>query len=111
LTSRLERMVVSEKVIEDDLSWVEESATMSTYKLGVGFERCEDKGEKSAPKFIPSSNYHKEEETIKSTKAHSPCNPKPSFNPEREARKETPKPKEQAFLCMFCGHASHFNEF
>jgi hypothetical protein len=50
---------VSEKLIEDDLSQVEESATKSTYKLGVGFDRCEDKGEKSAPKSIFSSNYHK----------------------------------------------------
>jgi hypothetical protein len=52
------------------LSRVEESATKSPYKLGVGFQRCADKGGKSAPKFIPISNYHKEEETIKSTKAH-----------------------------------------
>jgi hypothetical protein len=36
-------------MIEEDLSRVEESITKSTYKLGVGFERCEDKGEKSAP--------------------------------------------------------------
>jgi hypothetical protein len=49
--------------------------------LGVGFERCDDKDEKSAPKFIPSSTYHKEEATIKSTKTHYPSNPKPSFNP------------------------------
>jgi hypothetical protein len=46
-------------MIEDDLSRVEESATKATYKLGVGFERCEDKSEKSALKFVPSSNYHK----------------------------------------------------
>jgi hypothetical protein len=91
-TSHLERMVVSEKMIMVDLSWVKESATKSTYKLGVGFERCENKGENSAPKFIPSSNYHKEEETIKSTQAHYPSNPKPSINPKREVRKETPKP-------------------
>jgi hypothetical protein len=75
LTSHLERTVVSEKMIEDDLNRVKESATKSTYKLNVGFERCEDKGEKSAPKFVPSSNYHKEEETRKSTKAHYPSNP------------------------------------
>jgi hypothetical protein len=43
-------------MIEDDLSRVKDSANKSTYKLGIGFERCEDKGEKSAPKFIPSSN-------------------------------------------------------
>jgi hypothetical protein len=66
---------VSEKIIEEDLSRVEESATKSTYKLGVGFERCEDKGEKNAPKFVPSSNYHKEEEALKPTKTHYPSNP------------------------------------
>jgi hypothetical protein len=70
LTARLEKTILSEKMIEEDLSWVEESATKSTYKLGVGFERCEDKDEKSAPKFIPSSSYHREEETLKPTKAH-----------------------------------------
>jgi hypothetical protein len=43
LSARLERTKVSEKMIEDDLSQVEESATKATYKLGVGFERCEDK--------------------------------------------------------------------
>jgi hypothetical protein len=80
LTSHLERTVVSEKMIEDDLSRVWESATKSTYKLGVRFERCEDKGEKRAPKFVPTSNYHKQEETIKSTKTHYPSSPKPSFN-------------------------------
>jgi hypothetical protein len=49
LTSRLERAVVSEKMIEDDLNCVEESTIKSTYKLGVDFEGCEDKSEKSAP--------------------------------------------------------------
>jgi hypothetical protein len=111
LTARLYKIVLSEKMIEEDLSWVEESATKSTYRLGVGFERREDKGEKSAPKFIPSSTYHKEEATIKSTKAHYPSNPKSSFNPKREARKETHKQREEAFICMFCGRASHLDEF
>jgi hypothetical protein len=98
-------------MIKDDLSRVEESATKSTYKLGVSFQRCEDKGEKSAPKYVPSSTYHKEEATIKSTKAHYPSNPKPSFNPKREVRKETPKPREEAFVCIFCGRTSHLDEF
>jgi hypothetical protein len=111
LTARLEKTSLSEKMIEEDLSQVEESATKSTYRLGVGFERCEDKGEKSAPKFIPSSTYHKEEATIKSTKAYYPSNPKPSFNPKREVRKETPKPREEAFVCIFCGRAGHLDEF
>jgi predicted nuclease with TOPRIM domain len=80
LTSHLERTIMSEKMIEDDLSQVEESATKSTYKLGVSFERCEDKGEKRAPKFVPTSNYHKEEEIIKSTKTHYPSTPKLSHS-------------------------------
>jgi hypothetical protein len=103
--------VLSEKIIEEDLSRVEESATKSTYRLGVGFERCEKKDEKSAPKFVPSSSYHKEEEALKPTKAHYPSNPKPSFNPKREARKEIPKPREEAFVCMFCGRAGHLDKF
>jgi hypothetical protein len=111
LTARLEKTVLSEKMIEEDLSRVEESATKSTYRLGVGFERREKKDEKSAPKFVPSSSYHKEEEALKPTKDHYPSNPKPSFNPKREARKETPKPREEAFVCMFCGRAGHLDEF
>jgi hypothetical protein len=101
LTARLEKTILSEKMIKEDLSRVEESATKSTYRLGVGFERCEDKGEKSAPKFILSSTYHKEEAAIKSTKAHYPSNPKPSFNPKREARKETPSRERKLLFACF----------
>jgi hypothetical protein len=111
LTMRLEKTILREKMIEEDLSWVEESATKSTYKLGIGFERCEDKGEKSALKFIRSSTYNKEEAIIKPTKAHYPSNTKPSFNPKREVRKDTPKSREEAFVCMFCGRVGHLDEF
>jgi hypothetical protein len=111
LTARLEKIILSEKMIEEDLSRIEESATKSTYRLDVRFERCEDKGEKSAPKFIPSSTYHKEEATIKSTKAHYQSNVKPSFNLKREVRKETPKPREEAFIYMFCDRAGYLDEF
>jgi hypothetical protein len=98
LTTRLEKTALSEKMIELDLSRVEESATKSTYRLGIGFERCDDKCENSALKFIPSS-YHKEKATIKSTKAHYPSNPKSSFNPKREVRKKTPS-RERKLLCV-----------
>jgi regulator of replication initiation timing len=43
LTARLEKTILSEKMIEEDLSQFEESATKSTYRLGIGFERCEKK--------------------------------------------------------------------
>jgi hypothetical protein len=111
LTIRFEKIILSEKMIKEDINRVDESATKSTYRLGVGFERCEDKGEKSAPKFILSSTYHKEEAIIKSTKSHYPSNPKSSFNLNREVKKETPKPRDDAFICMFCGHAGHLDEF
>jgi hypothetical protein len=111
LTARLEKTILSEKMIEEDLSQVEESATKSTYRLSIGFDRCEDKGKKSAPKFIFSSTYHKEEAVIKSTKAHYPSNLKPFFNPKREARKETPKPREEIFICMSYHRAGHLDEF
>jgi hypothetical protein len=61
--------------------------------------------------FIPSSTYHKEEATIKSSKAHYPSNSKPSFNPKREVRKETPKPRDESFICIFCGRADHLDDF
>jgi hypothetical protein len=101
LTSRLERTMVTEKMIEDDLNHMEESTIESTYKMGVGFERCEDNGEKSAPKSVPSSNYHKEEETLKSTKTHYSSNPKTYFNLKREEKKETPS-QERKFLFACC---------
>jgi hypothetical protein len=81
-------------MIEGDLSRVEKNATKSTYKLGVGFERCEDKGERNAPKFVLSSNYNKEEESLKPTKTHYPSNPKSSFNPKRGVKKNTPNSSE-----------------
>jgi hypothetical protein len=111
LTARFEKTALSEKMIKEDLSRVEESATKSIYRSGIGFERCEDKGEKCAPKFIPSSTYHKEEASINSTKTHYSSNPKSSFNPKREARKETPKLREEAFVCMFYDRAGHLDEF
>jgi hypothetical protein len=111
LTARLEKTIFSEKIIEEDLSRVEESAIKSTYRLGVGFERCEKKDEKSAPKFVPSSSYHKEEEALKPTNVHYPSNPKLPFNPKRDVKRETHKPREEAFICMFCGRAGHLDEF
>jgi hypothetical protein len=111
LTAHLEKTILREKMIKEDMSRVEESATKSTYRLGVGFEGCEKKGEKSAPKFVPSSSYHKEEEALKPTKAHYPSNPKPSFKPKRDVKREPPKPRDDAFICMFCGRDGHLDEF
>jgi hypothetical protein len=82
LTSWLERIKLSEKMIEKDLSPVDECVTRSINKLGLSYERCEDKGEISI-KFVPSSTYNDEEETLKGKQIPYPPNPKSSFNPKR----------------------------
>jgi hypothetical protein len=63
LTARLEKTILIKKMIEVDLSWIKESATKSIYKLGIGFEKCVDKGKKSALKFIPSSTYQRKKQS------------------------------------------------
>jgi hypothetical protein len=95
LTACLAKTKVSEKMIEDDLSRDEESATKSKYKLCVGFERCEDKSKKSALKFIPSSNYHKEEEALNPTKTHYPS--KTIFQPKERSDERNSKAKNGSF--------------
>jgi hypothetical protein len=77
----------------------------------LGLRDVKKKDEKSAPKFAPITNYHKEAKTLKPTKTHYPSNPKSSFNLKSEVKKETPKPREQAFVCMFCSCAGHLDEF
>jgi hypothetical protein len=110
LTSRLERTKLSEKMIEEDLSQVDECVTRSIHKLGLGYERCEDRCEIST-KFVPSSTYNDEEETLKAKQIPYPPNPKPSFNPKRGVKKESPELREEPFVCMFCGRAGHLNVF
>jgi hypothetical protein len=73
------------------------------------FKRCEKKNEESAPKFIPSSSYHKEEKELKPTKTHYPSNAKPSFNPKKEVKRETTKSREESFTCLFGGRVGHFD--
>jgi hypothetical protein len=111
LTAHLKKTILSEKIIEENLSRVEECASKSTYKLEIVFERCEKNGEKSVPKFVPSSHYHKEEEVLKPTKTYYPSNLKSSFNPKKCVRKESPKSRDESFVCIFCGRADHLDVF
>jgi hypothetical protein len=114
LTSWLERTKVSEKMIEEeDLSWVDECVTHSIHKLGLGYDMFEDKGEISI-KFVSSSTYKNEEETLKTKQIPYHPNPKPSFNPNR-AQKQTTNPfmsnLDGVYTYIFCGHAGHLVEF
>jgi hypothetical protein len=60
--------------------------------------------------FLPPATIKKRKH-LNQSKPITPSNPKPSFNPKRETRKETPKSREEAFVCMFCGRAGHLDEF
>jgi hypothetical protein len=75
-------------MIEEDLSRVEEGVTKSTYRLDVDFERCDDKDEKSAPKFILCSTYYKEEATIK---------PKAILQPKERSKERNPQTERENF--------------
>jgi hypothetical protein len=113
LTSCIERTRLSEKMIQEDLSRVDECVTYSIRKLGLGYERCEDKGEIST-KFVPSSTYKDEEETLKHKQISYPPNTKPSFNPKR-VQNQTTNPSmtnlHGVYMCMFCVHVCHLDEF
>jgi hypothetical protein len=87
-------------MIEEDSSRVKESATKSTYILGIEFERCEKKDQKSALRFIHSSSYHKDEEALKPTKTHYTSNLKSFFNSKRGVKRESTKPRDEAFVFM-----------
>jgi hypothetical protein len=100
-------------MIEEDLSQVDERVTHSIHKLGLGYERCEDKG-KISTKFVPSSTYKDEKETLKAKPISYPPNPKPSLNPKRVQRQTTNSSMpnlDGVYTCMFCGHAGHLDEF
>jgi hypothetical protein len=100
-------------MIEENLSRVDECVTRSIHKLGLGYERCEPKGEIST-KFVPSSTYKDEEETLKAKPIPYPLNPKPSFNPKKVQRQTTNSSMpnlDGVYTCMFCGRASNLDKF
>jgi hypothetical protein len=67
------------------------------------------RGDKSAPKFVLAPTTRKKRNH--SNQPKSTTNPKPSFNPKKKVRKETPKPREESLICMFSGCAGHLDEF
>jgi hypothetical protein len=86
-------------MIEEDLSWVDECVTRSINKLDLGYERCADKGEIST-KFVPSSTYKDEEETLKAKQIPYPPNPKPSFTPKRAQKQASNQPTHPCLTLM-----------
>jgi hypothetical protein len=104
---------LSKELIEEDLSRVDECVTRSIYKLGLGCERCDPKGEIST-KFVPSSIYKDEKETLKAKPIPYPTNPKPSFKTKKIQRQTTNSSMpnlDGVYTCMFCGHAGHLGKF
>jgi hypothetical protein len=100
-------------MIKQDLSQVDECMSHSIHKLSLGYERCEYKGEITT-KFVASSTYKDEEETLKVKQIPYPPNPTTSFNPKR-AQKQTTNPSmpnlDDVYICMFYDRAGHLDEF
>jgi hypothetical protein len=84
--------------------------THFTYKKCLGYERCEDKGETST-KFVPSSTYKDDEETLKAKQIPYLPNPKPSFNAKRAQVKPFISNPDGVYICIFCGHKGYMDEF
>jgi hypothetical protein len=90
LTSRLERTVVSENLIEDDLNRVDESAIKSTYKLVLIFRDVRIRMRRVLPSlFLASTTTKRRKHSNPPKLTTHPIQNHPS-NP-REVRKETPK--------------------
>jgi hypothetical protein len=101
LTTCLEKTILSEKMIEEDLSWVEQSATKSTYRLVVGFERCEDKGEKSTPSSFPAPPTTKRKQQSNPPKLIThPSQSHPSTQRERQEMKPLGRERKRLFACF-----------
>jgi hypothetical protein len=83
LTSHLERAVVSEKMIEDDLNRVEESVAKSTYKLG-------------------NNQIHQNSLPIQS---------KAILQPQERGEEKNSQAKSGSFYLQFCVRAGHLDEF
>jgi hypothetical protein len=87
--------------------------THSIHKFGLSYERCEPKGEIST-KFVPSSTYKDEEETLKAKLIIYPPNSEPSFNPMKVQRQTTNSAMpnlDGVYTCMFCGRTGHLDKF
>jgi hypothetical protein len=84
LTSHLERTVLSEKMIEEDLSQIEESATKSTYKLSVGFERYDKRVRRVLPSlFLASTTIKRRKHSNQPKPTTHPIQSHPSYQRER----------------------------
>jgi hypothetical protein len=101
LTSSLERIVLSKKMIEEDLSHVGESATKSTYKLGVGFERCEDKVRRVLPSLFlaPTTTKRKQQLNPPKLTTH-PIQSHPSAPREKWGKKPPSWEMKLLFACF-----------
>jgi hypothetical protein len=88
LNARLEKTALSEKMIKEDLSRVKQSATKSTYKLGVGFERCKIRVRRVLPSLFiaPPTTKRKQQSNPLKLTTH-PTQSHPSTQREKQGKK------------------------
>jgi hypothetical protein len=98
LTARLEKTALSEKMIEQDLSWVEENATKSTYRLGVRFERYENVRSVLPSLFLALPTTKRKQQSNPPKLTIHPTQSHPSIQREKQGK------KPQAERGSFCMH-------
>jgi hypothetical protein len=93
--------MVSEKFIEDDLSQLRRVQASPHINWVLVLRGVRIRVRRVLPSSFPASPTTKRRKTIKSTKAHYPSNPKLSFNPMREGRKNPPSRKRKLLCACF----------
>jgi hypothetical protein len=87
-------------MIEEDLSRVEESATKSTYKLGVVFESCEERVRRVLPNSFasPPTTKRKQQSNPPKHTTH-PTQSHPSTQREKQGKKPS-RERKLSFACF-----------
>jgi hypothetical protein len=100
LTARLEKTVLSEKMIEEDLSRVEESAIKFTYRLGVGLRDVRRRVRRVLSSlFLPPPNTKRKQQSIQPKPITHPIQSHPSTQREKKGKK--PLSRERKLLCAY----------
>jgi hypothetical protein len=98
LTARLEKTALSEKMIEEDLSRVEESATKSTYRLGVSLRGVRIRVKRVLPSLFlaPPTTKRKQQSNPPKLTTH-PTQNHPSTQREKQGKKPPSREMKLSF--------------
>jgi hypothetical protein len=110
LTARLEKTALSEKIIEEDLSRVEESATKSIYRLGVGLRDVRRKMKRMILSlFLVPATIKKRKHSNQSKPITHPIQSHPSTQREKQEKKPLSQERKLLFACFVAMLATWIN--